>query len=70
MLLACDPRLLIYSEGEVRSALEMVKGWESEYERLKAGGKEGEAELNRRLWEAQVRIVCICIFHCNFCVNV
>jgi len=51
MILACDPRLLLYSEAETRSAKEMVE----DYKNLLQNLPEGMTirDMNHALWEAQ-----------------
>jgi len=45
MLLACDPRLLMYTEDQVRSSREMVQNWQHH--------ADGSADMDRTLWEAK-----------------
>jgi len=45
MLLACDPRLLLYTEDQVKGSREMVENWQ-QY-------ANGTAEMDRTLWEAK-----------------
>jgi hypothetical protein len=49
MLLACDPRLLIYSEDEVRQAKHMIDN----YQDYLAAYNGDTAKANRALWEAR-----------------
>jgi len=51
MLLACDPSLLLCSDGEVRRCKAMVDDYEHHINNLPAG--VNETEMNRKLWEAQ-----------------
>lgn len=48
MFLACDPRLLTYSESEVRRCRDMVK----DYQSLIANPPPGVDNVHRTLWEA------------------
>ena len=48
MLLACDPRLLLYTEDQVKRSQGMVKNWQEI--------EDGSKEMDRALWEAK-RIV-------------
>lgn len=45
MLLACDPKLLLYSEDQVVQSQKMVEGWPQWF--------DGTPEMNRKLWEAK-----------------
>lgn len=45
MLLACDPRLLSYTEEQVRGSRDLVENWK-QY-------ADGSAEMDRTLWEAK-----------------
>jgi tricarboxylate carrier len=51
MILACDPRLLLYSEAETRSAKEMVENYKNLLQNLPEGMTTGD--MNHALWEAQ-----------------
>jgi tricarboxylate carrier len=51
MILACDPRLLLYSEAETRSAKEMVQDHKNLLQNLPEGMTIGD--MNHALWEAQ-----------------
>lgn len=53
MLLACDPFLLTYSHEEVMRCKEVVENYAKMYD--ERGEGVSEVELNRKLWEAQVR---------------
>jgi sideroflexin-5 len=47
MLLACDPRLLLYTEEQVRASLEMVLNYQQVLQ------SSNNAETHRQLWEAK-----------------
>ena len=53
MLLACDPRLLMYTEEQITQAQNLLKEYSSNGQ---ASVVENNQELNRSLWEAR-RIV-------------
>lgn len=53
MLLACDPYLLTCSHDEVMRCKELVENYEKVYADREGG--VSEVEINRKLWEAQVR---------------
>jgi len=51
MILACDPRLLLFSEGETRRCKSMVENFQSLLQNIPEGATE--QEMHRALWEAQ-----------------
>lgn len=51
MILACDPRLLLYTEDETRRSRAMVQDYQNLLETLP--GNMTEQEMNHALWEAQ-----------------
>jgi hypothetical protein len=51
MILACDPRLLLYSEDETRRSKAMVRDYENLLRNLPENMTE--QEMNHALWEAQ-----------------
>jgi sideroflexin-5 len=56
MLLACDPRLLLYSEGSVRESQIMLQNYQDYLTRTADAAESERNTMNRALWEAQ-RIV-------------
>lgn len=57
MLLQCDPRLLLYTEEQVRQAKDLIDNHYQQHQQKQGGGAGGESttttQSDRVLWEAQ-----------------